>query len=386
MIFLQAHFSFGSIFVRYDSEKPPGMKTLNFLVLMLIAVSFTSCETSLTNVANSCEEGDFVSPKTNSKIIFISRRIENSADWNLFVMNFDGSQQFKITDLTVRCEKAVISHSGKTVLFVHNSEDFFYELYSVNIDGTNLTLIDRANRYLGSADWTPDDTKIIYSKNRNESTDDKDLILYDFVAQKKVTLTDSGNNFSARFSSDSKIMYSQENNMSSGIYLMNIDGSNKQLIIPDACNPVWSPGDKRIAYISAGDLKSPQIFTACSDGSNSRQLTKTYLANWDSGFPTYGNYNPQWSLDGKKIVYQSDVNDGLPEIYIMNSDGSNQVRLTDTDRRNEDPVISSDGEHIIFTSNRDLSYNFDIFVMGIDGKNQIPLSKYSGDDGFPVIL
>jgi Tol biopolymer transport system component len=362
------------------------MRTIKILVLIVIAALFNSCDTSLTNVTNSCEEGDFVSPKTNSKILFISRRIENSADWNLFLMNFDGSQQVKITDLTVRCEKVVMSHSGQTILFVHYSEDFFYELYSINIDGTNLTLIDRANRYLGSADWTLDDTKIIYSKNRNESTDDKDLILYDFITKVKVTLTDSGNNYSAKFSPDNRIVYSQDNKMSASIYLMNIDGSNKQLIIADASNPVWSPGGKRIAYISTGDLKSPQIFISCADGSNSRQLTKTYHANWDSGFPTFGNYSPQWSPDGKKIVYQSDVNDGLPEIYIMNSDGSNQVRLTNTDRRNENPVISSDGEHIIFTSNRDLSYNFDIFEMSIDGKNQTPLTKYAGDDSFPVIM
>jgi Tol biopolymer transport system component len=72
-------------------------------------------------------------------------------------------------------------------------------------------------------------------------------------------------------------------------------------------------------------------------------------------------------------------------LLIMNSDGSNQQRLTNTDRRNEDPVISSDGGFIIFSSNRDLSYSHDIFVMDVDGENQNPLSKYAGDDSFPVI-
>lgn len=362
------------------------MKTIKFLSLIILAVSLTSCETSLTSNTNNCEEGDFVSSKTDSKIMFISRRIENSADWNLFTMNIDGSQQLKLTDLTVRCEKVVVSHSGQTVLFVHYSDDNFYELYSININGTNQTLIDRANRYCGSPDWSMDDSKIIYSKSRNESTDERDLILFDVSQKNKQTLTDSDNNILGRFSKDNKIVFWRQINTSNDIYLMDIDGSNKQKIIPNASCPVWSPGGKRIAYISKGDLNSPQIFIACSDGSNAKQLTSSYLPCWDSGFPTFGNSNPQWTPDGEKIVYESNINDGLPEVYIMNSDGSNQTRLTDTDRRNEDPVISSDGNFIIFLSNRDLSFNFDIFVMGIDGKNQNPLSKFAGDDSFPVIV
>jgi Tol biopolymer transport system component len=351
-----------------------------------MAVSFNSCETSFTTNINNCEEGDFVSPKTDSKIIFISRRIENSADWNLFIMNIDGSQQLKLTELTVRCEKVVVSHSGQTVLFVHNTDDYFYELYSISIDGTNLTLIDRAKRYCGNPDWSADDSKIIYSKSRNESTDERDLILFDVNSKNKLTLTDTDNNILGRFSKDNEIAFWRQMNASNDIYLMDIDGSNKQKIIPDASCPVWSLGGKRIAYISKGDLNSPQIFIACSDGSNAKQLTSSYLPCWDSGFPTFGNSNPQWAPDGEKIVYESNINDGLPEVYIMNSDGSNQTRLTDTDRRNENAIVTADGNFILFSSNRDLSYSFDIFVMGIDGKNQNPLSKYAGYDSCPVIV
>ena len=362
------------------------MKTIKFLSLIIIAVSFTSCETSLTTNTNNCEEGDFVTPKTDSKIIFISRRIENSADWNLFTMNIDGSQQLKLTDLTVRCEKVVVSNSGQTVLFVHYSDDNFYELYSINIDGTNLTLIDRAKRYCGSPDWSMDDSKIIYSKSRNESTDDRDLILFDVSTKNKQTLTETDNNLCGKFSKDNTIAFWRQTNFLNDIFLMDLDGSNKQKIILNASCPVWSPGGKRIAYISKGEMNSPQIFISSYDGSNSKQLTSTYLLSWDSGFPNFGNYNPQWTPDGEKIVYESYINDGLPEVYIMNCDGTNQTRLTNTDRRNENPVVSADGNFIIFSSNRDLSYSFDIFVMGIDGKNQNLLSKYVGDDSSPVIV
>jgi len=362
------------------------MKTIKFLSLIIIAVSFNSCETSLTTYINSCGEGDFVSPKTDSKIMFISRRIENSADWNLFTMNIDGSQQLKLTELTVRYGKVVVSHSGQTVLFVHYSDDNFYELYSINIDGTNLTLIDRAKRYCGSPDWSIDDSKIIYSKSRNESTDEKDLILFDVNSKNKQTLTDTDNNILGRFSKDNKIAFWRQINSTNDIYLMDIDGSNKQKIIPNASYPIWSPGGKRIAYISEGELNSPQIFISCYDGSNSKQLTSTYLPSWDSGKPNFGNSNPQWTPDGEKIVYESYINEGLPEVYIMKSDGTNQIRLTDTDRRNENAIVSADGNFILFSSDRDLSYSFDIFVMGIDGKNQNPLSKYAGSDSCPVIV
>jgi Tol biopolymer transport system component len=367
-------------------ENPLPMKIIKLLSLIFLAASFNGCDDSLISNINNCAEGDFVSPKTDSKIIFISRRIQNSADWNLIIMNPDGSNQTKLTNLTVDYGKVVVSHSGRTVLFVHYSSENFYELYSINIDGTSQTLIDRAKRHISSPDWSEDDSKIIYSRSRNESTDERDLVLFDVSTKNKQTLTDSGNNLMGRFSKDNKIAFWRQDNISNNIFLMDIDGSNKQIIIPDASYPVWSPGGKRIAYISKGELNSPQIFIACSDGTNSRQLTSSYLRSWDSGFPNFGNGSPQWTPDGEKIVYESYINDGMPGIYIMNSDGSNQTILTSTVRRNEDPVISSDGNYILFTSNRDLSYNFDIFVMEIDGKNQTAISKYAGDDSLPVIV
>jgi Tol biopolymer transport system component len=41
----------------------------------------------------------------------------------------------------------------------------------------------------------------------------------------------------------------------------------------------------------------------------------------------HSNMFPQWSSDSKRIEFTSD-RDGDPEIYTMNADGSQQVRLT----------------------------------------------------------
>lgn len=319
-----------------------------------------------------------------SGILFLSQRIENKAEWNLFSMNNDGTEQRQIIDLTVRCEKPVVSHSGKKILFGHYTTDFYYELYSANVDGTNLALINKANRYCGSADWSYNDEKIIYSRNRNESTDDKDLILFDVSTGNKKTLTTSGNNTSAKFSGKGQIAYChQPEDASSDIYVMNLDGSNNRKILTKAVCPVWSPDGKRIAYQSPIDNGSSQIFVANSDGTNSKQLTSTYSSRIWPGWAPDGNYDPQWTPDGKKIVYVS-WEDEDPEIHIMNSDGSGKVKLTNTEKRDENPEITSDGKFILFTSRRNMEMSTEIFIMNLNGKNQRPISNYSGSDIYPV--
>ena len=53
-----------------------------------------------------------------------------------------------------------------------------------------------------------------------------------------------------------------------------------------------------------------------SDGKNERQIT--YIGS---------NMEPQWSPDGKYVVFSSDRDDNW-EIFIMDADGGNQRRLT----------------------------------------------------------
>lgn len=69
-----------------------------------------------------------------------------------------------------------------------------------------------------------------------------------------------------------------------------------------------------------------------------------------------------------KIVFTS-IGDGNVEIYIMNADGSEQVRLTNHPGDDFDPTWSPTGEQIAFVSERDHEGLPDIYLMDPDGKN-----------------
>ena len=68
----------------------------------------------------------------------------------------------------------------------------------------------------------------------------------------------------------------------------------------------------------------------------------------------------------------------------MNSNGSRKQQLTNNNAQDENPTVTKDGKFILFSSNRNPDMEMDIFVMNINGKNQISLTNYPGRDIFPV--
>ena len=84
-------------------------------------------------------------------------------------------------------------------------------------------------------------------------------------------------------------------------------------------------------------------------------------------------------LHGKIVFYSA--RDGNHEIYKMNSDGSNQTRLTFNEASDTYPVWSPDGRQIAFTSQRD--GNEEVYVMSANGRNQRNLTRHPGYDAFP---
>ena len=94
---------------------------------------------------------------------------------------------------------------------------------------------------------------------------------------------------------------------------------------------------------------------------------------------THSDLYPCFSPDGKHIVFSSN-RDKDYEIYLMEWDGSNQVRITDSPGIDRHPAFSPDGKHIAFTSNRD--GNYEIYIMHRDGTNPQRITTHPERDDY----
>lgn len=130
-------------------------------------------------------------------------------------------------------------------------------------------------------------------------------------------------------------------------------------------------GGGKIAYSSNRD-GHVQIYLMNTDGSGQARLTS------DDG----NDDNPRWSPNGAQILFQSDRDDpatGANDIYVMNSTGGAQVRLTTDANDDSAPSWSPDASKVVFQSLRNGQY-YQIYSMNADGTSQINLSNSNASD------
>ena len=129
----------------------------------------------------------------------------------------------------------------------------------------------------------------------------------------------------------------------------------------------------KIVFGSVRNGGNHDVFVMDLDGSNQVRLTTN--VSYDD--------QPKWSPDSSKIAFMSG-RDGNFEIYTMNADGSSQTRITNNLAADGFPAWSPDGTKIAFVRGdlRNPS-TFEIYVMNTDGSSQVRLTNDAVIDGVP---
>jgi len=140
-------------------------------------------------------------------------------------------------------------------------------------------------------------------------------------------------------------------------------------------NP-WSKDGEWIVYQSRFGVDK-QDFEICiikPDGSGYKRLTE------NNDCDSHGNF----TADGQRIIFQRDV-EGAAEIWIMNKNGSGQQSLTQKhggpvhpDGCEQKPLVSPDGTKILFracTGDNDDDESGELWVMNIDGSNPVKVTR-----------
>ena len=164
-----------------------------------------------------------------------------------------------------------------------------------------------------------------------------------------------------------KIAFTSNRDGNAEIYVMDGDGRNERRVTVNPNGdgyPSWSPDGKKIAFASNRNKDHIQIWVIDADGKNPIRLTDGLR-----------DENPDWSPDGKTIVYDAhlhpDEHDIAPAgITVMDADGNNKRLLT---REGAHPSWSPDGKRIAFFSGRNRKFN-QLYVMDADGQNQTQLT------------
>jgi hypothetical protein len=134
----------------------------------------------------------------------------------------------------------------------------------------------------------------------------------------------------------------------------------------DLDDPAWAPSPFNLIAVTDGK----QIATMTDGGSLLTPVTHT---------ATGSNSLPVFSHNGARIAFVS-TRDGNPEIYVMDSNGSHQRRLTNAPGVDSTPTWSEDGSEIAFVSDR--RGQFDVFAVNATG---VPTAQRLTNDPAPDV-
>lgn len=143
---------------------------------------------------------------------------------------------------------------------------------------------------------------------------------------------------------------------STGLYVMNADGTNEVRRAEQFHSPSWSPDGTRLAVATGGCWYDCQVSLLNVDDTSSVPVSFADMAA-----------QPAWSPDGKKIAFVSlSGDDGSHELQVKHTDGTGLTVISRRDNGSINrPAWSPDGQRIAFSKCQQAVC--DIYIGNADG-------------------
>ncbi|MFC1505867.1 hypothetical protein ACFLQ6_02235 [Thermoproteota archaeon] len=313
--------------------------------------------------------GAFYSPK-GDKIVWVTDRLGNWTIWN---MNPDGSDKEQLTSNDVISGWPSWNPDGKEIAYWSwDITSGTGDIWKMNADGSAKVKLTTDGSFKGPPMWSPRGDRIAYTSNLTGNIEAY-VTNTDGSVHKQIT-TGHSPKYSVEtrvtWHADGERLYYQALTFPIPertytiipgdvafveIFMVNVDNGYEYNLTPKLHENVRSvsPDGEKLACIS---LRSNNygVWVMNSDGTDQTRLT----------FDNFGDRSPRFSPDSQRIVYWSTAFANQPDIWIINVDGSGKTRLTTSLYQDVYPSWSHDGKKIIFESDR--AGNFDIWQKAID--------------------
>ena len=260
------------------------------------------------------------------RIVFASNRDGN---WDIYSMDVNGDRLIQLTDHPASDERPACSPDGRRIAFT-SERGLTHDLYVMDSDGNNVIRLTRDNFFESRASWSPDGTKIVFGVFRWKVGNDEIYVMgadgKNEINLTKHKMADIAPSWSLDGSKIAFVSARVALNVPYHIFVMNADGTERRNLtgdtgLTDSFGPTWSPDGRKIAFKSRRhfpDRTRDDIFAITADGKELEQLTEDGRS-----------WSPVYSPDGTKIAYVS-RRGGDNNIYLMDSNGKNSVKLTRT--------------------------------------------------------
>jgi len=228
-------------------------------------------------------------------------------------------------------------------------------IFTINPDGSNCVQI----RSTGLApEWSPDGKWIaFYDAPHYTSYSNIYIMRPNGKDVNQITHHTDGSAACPTWSPDSKrIVYCVWKDQVHQVWTVDIESLHQKQITHEGSNgyPVWTPSNEIVFWKE--DFSPHKIFIMDPDGKNQREYD----------IFREGDQEPTWSRDGSKITF---VRDG--KIYVMNSDGTNLQTVPGAINVIE-VSWSPDGKKIAY-SRSEWTSGQEIYVVDLNGENHIKI-------------